>query len=76
MPKFYPIFVQTLIAKLTTLHINEGNSVQRPQEAAFSATDLTQSICDTKRFQSQISVTLKIHLQETGCFYLSGLLLN
>lgn len=49
MPKFYPFFVQTLFAKLTTLHINEGNSVQRSQEAAFSATDLTQSICDTKK---------------------------
>lgn len=62
MPKFYPFFVQTLFAKLTTLHIKEGNSVQRSQEAAFSATDLTQSICDTKRFQSQISVLFKIYL--------------
>lgn len=72
MPKFYPFSVQALFAKLTTLRINEGKSAWKPQEAAFSAIDLTQYIFDTKRFQ--IAVTLKIHLQETGCFYLNGLL--
>lgn len=74
MPKFYPFSVQIVFAELTSLHINEGNAAQGSQEAAFSATDLTQSIFDTKRFQSQISIAFEVHLQESGCFYLNGLL--